>query len=80
MAEYGVKLTSRALRDLDGIYGYIARTLLEPGTALALAGRIEAAILSLDTMPPLPGAEAGRLCGPGIPAAPRGKLHGDLPD
>ena len=51
MAEYGVKLTSRALRDLDGIYGYIARTLLEPGTALALAGRIEAAILSLDTMP-----------------------------
>ena len=29
---------SRALRDLDVIYGYIARTLLEPETALSLVG------------------------------------------
>lgn len=36
---------------MDGIYDYIARTLLEPGTALNLAGRIEDAILSLETMP-----------------------------
>ena len=42
---------SRALRDWDGIYDHIARTLLEPGTALDLVGRIEDAILSLETMP-----------------------------
>lgn len=34
---------SRALRDLDGIYDYIANTLLEPGTALGLVGRIDEA-------------------------------------
>jgi toxin ParE1/3/4 len=34
--KYSVKLTSRALRDLDGIYAYIAKTLLEPGMALKL--------------------------------------------
>lgn len=43
MDKYSVKLMSRALRDLDGIYDYIAHTLLEPGTALNLIGRIEEA-------------------------------------
>ena len=42
---------SRALRDLDGIYDYIANTLLEPGTARDLSERIENAILSLEMMP-----------------------------
>ena len=51
MDKYSVKLMSRALRDLDGIYDYIAQTLLEPETALSLVGRIEDAILSLETMP-----------------------------
>lgn len=51
MDKYSVKLMSRALRDLDGIYDHIANTLLEPGTALALVDRIESAILSLETMP-----------------------------
>ena len=51
MDKYSVKLMSRALRDLDGIYDYIAHTLLEPGTALNLVGRIESAILSLEAMP-----------------------------
>ena len=51
MDKYGVKLMSRAQRDLDGIYAYIAQTLLEPGTALALVERIEKEILSLDQMP-----------------------------
>ena len=51
MDKYSVKLMSRALRDLDGIYNYIAHTLLEPGTALNLVGRVEDAILSLETMP-----------------------------
>ena len=51
MDKYSVKLMSRALQDLDGIYDYIAHTLLEPGTALGLVRRIEEAILSLETMP-----------------------------
>lgn len=51
MDKYSVKLTSRALRDLDGIYRYIAQTLLEKETALKLVDRIEEAIYSLETMP-----------------------------
>ena len=51
MDKYSVKLMGRALRDLDGIYNYIAHTLLEPGTALILVGRMEYAILSLDSLP-----------------------------
>ena len=43
MDKYSVKLMSRTLRDLDGIYAYIAHTLLEPGTALNLVGRIDEA-------------------------------------
>lgn len=51
MDEYAVKLTPRALRDLDGIYAYIADTLLEHGTAEALVERPENGILSLEKMP-----------------------------
>ena len=51
MDNYSVKLMSRALRDLDGIYGYVAGTLKEPETAINLAARIEDAIFSLDHMP-----------------------------
>ena len=41
----------RAQRDLDGIYTYIAQTLLEPGTALALVEKIDQEILSLEQIP-----------------------------
>ena len=52
MAEaYKVKLMSRAVRDLDGIYRYIAQTLLEPGTALHMVEEIEKEILSLEQLP-----------------------------
>ena len=51
MDKYSVKLLSRAARDLDGIYSYIAKTLLVPATALELVDRIEKEILSLDHMP-----------------------------
>lgn len=51
MDKYSVKLMSRALRDLDGIYDYIAHTLPEPRTVLNPVNRIEDAILSLETMP-----------------------------
>ncbi len=42
---------SRALRDLDNIYTYIARNLLEPGTAEKLIDTLEEEILSLESMP-----------------------------
>lgn len=51
MAEYEVKLLSRAVQDLDRIYKYIAHTLLEKGTALSLVERIESGIFSLGSMP-----------------------------
>lgn len=49
--KYAVQLLSRAVRDLDEIYGYIARTLQEPGTAANLIGALEEGILSLEQMP-----------------------------
>lgn len=51
MEQYSVKLMGRARRDLDGIYAYIAKTLLEPATAISLVEQIEEQILSLNTMP-----------------------------
>jgi len=51
IAMYRVTMLTRACRDLDGIYEYIANTLLEPSIALRIVGDIEAAILSLDIMP-----------------------------
>jgi plasmid stabilization system protein ParE len=44
-------MTDRALRDLDGIYQYIAKALMEPGVARGLIDEIESGILSLDSMP-----------------------------
>lgn len=49
--KYEVKLLSKALRDLDGIYAYIANNLLEPDTAAKLMDELEEKILSLESMP-----------------------------
>lgn len=51
MDEYHVRLTTRALQDLDDIYAYIAQTLLEPQTARALIDDLETQILSLSHLP-----------------------------
>lgn len=51
MDKYTVHLMPRALRDLDGIYGYIAKELFEPAIAERQIERLENGILSLDTMP-----------------------------
>jgi len=48
---YKVTMLNHAFRDLDGIYEYIAKTLMEPSIALNIVDDIEAAILSLDIMP-----------------------------
>ncbi|MCI8514508.1 MAG: type II toxin-antitoxin system RelE/ParE family toxin [Lachnospiraceae bacterium] len=45
------KLYTRAYRDLDDIYTYIAETLLEPGTALDMVDELEEAIFSLEQLP-----------------------------
>lgn len=51
MNKYVVKLYTRAYRDLDDIYTYIAETLLEPGTALDMVDELEEAIFSLEQLP-----------------------------
>ena len=48
MVKYQVKITPQAFRDIDMIYDYIARHLLEPGTANNLVDEIEAGIFSLE--------------------------------
>ncbi len=49
--KYAVKLLPRAYRDLDGIYAYIAETLIEPGIASELVDLLEESIFSLERMP-----------------------------
>lgn len=49
--KYTVKLLPRAYCDLDGIYEYIAETLIEPGIAIKLVASLEEAIFSLESMP-----------------------------
>ena len=51
METYEVKLTPRALQDLDSIYAYIAQSLMEPDTALKLLSQLEDAIFSLEQLP-----------------------------
>lgn len=51
MERYDVQLLPRALQDLDGIYSYIAQTLVEPETALRLVDELEEGVLSLETLP-----------------------------
>lgn len=51
MDKYTVKLYAGANRDLESMYKYIAENLLEPGTALNIIDKLEAAILSLEQLP-----------------------------
>ena len=51
MNKHSIKLLTRALRDLDNIYAYIAETLLAPNTATKLIDEIEEAIFSLEQFP-----------------------------
>jgi len=48
---YDVKLLPQAYRDLNGIYTYIAETILETGTAEKLLDALEEAIFSLEELP-----------------------------
>jgi toxin ParE1/3/4 len=51
MKRYKVKITDRALADMEAVYDYIADELLEPGTAMKQYNRIAEAIESLSTFP-----------------------------
>lgn len=51
MKRYDVKLSEGALSRLDALYDYIAYKLEAPETAQAQTERIEAAVLTLDTLP-----------------------------
>ena len=48
---YEVKITDEALADMDGIYNYIANTLLAPENAMGQYNRIAEAILTLESYP-----------------------------
>lgn len=51
MDKYVVKLYTRAYLDLDNIYTYIAKTLLDPGAALNMIDELDEAIFSLEQLP-----------------------------
>ena len=51
MNKYVVEITDEALTDLDGIYNYIANTLLAPENATGQYNRIAEAILTLENFP-----------------------------
>lgn len=51
MDKYKVKISPRAIRELDSIYAYIANDKLAPENARGQVERIKRAILNLDTLP-----------------------------
>ena len=51
MGEYEVKLSPRAVRDLEGIYAYIFQELKVPETAIGMIELLELAIYSLENIP-----------------------------
>lgn len=51
MDKYKVKIYPKAIRDLDGIFEYIAKEKLAPENAKGQIDRIKRAILSLEAFP-----------------------------
>ncbi len=51
MDKYKVKISPRAMREIDSIYEYIAKDKLSPENAKGQVERIKRAILHLDTLP-----------------------------
>ncbi|NLG53045.1 MAG: type II toxin-antitoxin system RelE/ParE family toxin [Clostridiales bacterium] len=51
MKKYSIKITGKALDDMEAIYDYIASNLQSPDTAIGQYDRIADAIESLDTFP-----------------------------
>ena len=51
MHKYKVKISPKAIRELDSIYEYISNEKMAPENAKGQTDRIKKAILSLDTFP-----------------------------
>lgn len=51
LVRYKVKISPKAIRELDSIYEYIANEKLSPENAKGQVDRIKDAILGLDTLP-----------------------------
>ena len=51
MDKYKVKISPRAIREIESIYEYIAKDKLSPENAKGPGERIKRAILHLDTLP-----------------------------
>ncbi len=51
MDKYKVKINSKAIRELDSIFEYIANEKMAPENAKGQVDRIKKAILNLDTFP-----------------------------
>ncbi|MEF9960956.1 MAG: type II toxin-antitoxin system RelE/ParE family toxin [Clostridium sp.] len=51
MDKYEIKLLPKAHRDVDNIYGYIAKSLMAPETAGNIMCEMENAIFSLEEFP-----------------------------
>lgn len=51
MDKYKVKISPRAIRELDSIYAYIANDKLDPENARGQVERIKRAILTLEKLP-----------------------------
>lgn len=51
MDKYKVKISPRAIREIESIYEYIAKDKLSPENAKGQVERIKRAILHLDTLP-----------------------------
>ncbi|MCX4341069.1 MAG: type II toxin-antitoxin system RelE/ParE family toxin [Lachnospiraceae bacterium] len=51
MDKYKVKISPRAIREIESIYEYIAKDKLSPENAKGQGERIKRAILHLDTLP-----------------------------
>ena len=51
MREYSVKITEKALRDMNGIYEYIAVNLQSPENAMGMYNRIADRVLGLGFFP-----------------------------
>lgn len=51
MDKYEIKLLPKAYRDLDNIYGYIAKSLMAPEIAENMVCKIENTIFSLEDFP-----------------------------
>lgn len=76
MDKYKVKISPKAIRELDSIYEYIATDKLDSENAYGQIERIKRAILHLDTLPQShQERNEGRYAGKGLQTVVDGSLY-----